>query len=137
MPERRRGAGHARIADENVQLAMTFMQRSSEPGNAIIVDQIKRHQGGAAAVLSDFVVELFKSALRSRHRHDMRAGLCERARGGIADAARGTGNEGDAGGEGWGHKGLYQQSSPPSAQLRTGRGDPYAVTVMMGKGVCV
>ena len=39
----------------------------------------------------------------ARDRDDMRAGLGQRARGGIADAARGAGDESDAGGEGKGH----------------------------------
>ena len=63
---------------------------------------------------SDFVVEFFQAPLRPRHGHDMRAGLGERARGGIADAARGAGDEGDAVGEGKGH------SKVLSSSLRTG-----------------
>jgi NAD(P)-dependent dehydrogenase (short-subunit alcohol dehydrogenase family) len=36
-------------------------------------------------------------------RNDMRAGFCKRPRRGIADAARGAGDEGNTGGEGEGH----------------------------------
>ena len=103
MAERRGGAGDAGIADENVELAVALMQRRAKPGDAVEIGEIERHQGGAAAVLTDLVVEFLEPALRSRHRHDMRAGLRQRARGGIADAARGAGDESDAGGEGLGH----------------------------------
>src|SRR6266849_1073047 len=103
MPERRGRTGDAGIADENIELAVTFVQRRSKPGNAVEIGQVKRHQRGAAAVLADLVVELFEPALRPRHRNDMRAGFCQRTRRGTADAARGPGNEGDTGGEGKGH----------------------------------
>ena len=100
MAERRGRAGDAGIADEDVELAVALMQRSAEAGDAVGVGEVERHQRGAAAVLPDLVVEFFQPALRARHRHDMRAGFCQRARGGIADAARGAGDESDAGGEG-------------------------------------
>ena len=103
MAERRRGAGDAGIADENIELAMALVQRGAKPRNAVEIGQAERHQRGAAAILSDFVVEFFQPALRARDRHNMRAGLGERARGGIADAARGAGDESDAVGEGFGH----------------------------------
>ena len=102
MAERRGGAGDAGIADENVELAMAFMQRRAEAGDAVEVGQVERHQGRAAAVLADLVIEFFEAALRARHRDHMRAGLGQCARGGVADAARGAGYESDAGGEGRG-----------------------------------
>ncbi len=100
MAERRGGAGDAGIADENVELAVTFIERRAEPGDAVEIGQVERHQCRAAAVLADLVIEFFEAALRSRHRDHMRAGLCQRARGGIADAARGAGHQSDTGGEG-------------------------------------
>ena len=102
MAERRGGAGDAGIADENVELAVALVQRRAEPGDAVEIGEVERHQRGAAAVLADLVVELFQPALRPRDRHDMRAGFGQRARGGIADAARGAGDESDTGGEGFG-----------------------------------
>ena len=103
MAERRGRTGDAGIADKNVELAVALVQRRAEPGDAVVIGEVERHQRGAAAVFADLVVELFQPALRPRHRHHMRAGLCQRARGGIADAARGAGDESDAGGEGVGH----------------------------------
>ena len=100
MAERRGGACDAGIADENVELAMAFMQRRGEPDDAVGIGEIERHQRGTAAVLADFVIEFFEAALRSRHRDHMGAGLCQCARSGIADAARGAGDESDAGGRG-------------------------------------
>src|SRR5437763_12436694 len=84
---------------------VALMQRGAKPGDAVEIAEVERHQGRAAAVLTDLVVELFEAALRPRHRHDMRTGFCKRARGGIADAARGAGHVGDTGGEGRGHWG--------------------------------
>src|ERR1700682_136163 len=104
MAERRGRAGGAGIADENVELGVALMQRSAKASDAVEICQGERHQRGAAAVLSDFIVEFLKAALRPRHRDDMRAGLGESSRGGIADAARGAGDESDTGSEGKGHR---------------------------------
>ncbi len=103
MAERRGGAGDAGIADQNIELAVALMQRRAEPGDAVEIGEIERHQRRAAAVLADLVVEFFQPALGARDRDDMRAGFGQRARGGIADAARGAGDQSDAGGEGKGH----------------------------------
>ena len=100
MAERRGGAGDAGIADENVELAVALMQRRAEPRDAVEIGEVERHQRGAAAVFADLVVEFFQPALRARDGHDMRAGAGKRARRGVADAARGAGDERDAGGEG-------------------------------------
>ena len=96
------GPAIAGIADEDVELAMAFVQRRAEPRDAVEVGEIERHQCGAAAILADIVVEFFKACLRARHRDDMRASFRQRARGGIAEAARRAGDESDAGGEGIG-----------------------------------
>src|SRR5258708_6228117 len=103
MPERRGGPGDAGIADEDVEFSVALMQRRAEPGDAVEVGKIERHQGRAAAVFLDLVVELFEAALRSCHCDHMRAGFCERARSGIADAARGAGDESDTGAKRGGH----------------------------------
>src|SRR5579871_2016716 len=103
MTERRGGTGDAGIADENVELAMPLMQCSAEPRHTVEIGEAERHQGRRAAGFADLVVELFQPALCARHRHDVRAGLGERERRGITDAARGAGHEGDAVGEGSRH----------------------------------
>src|SRR5258708_37526234 len=125
MGERRGGAGDAGIADENVELAMTLVQRRAEPGDAVEIGEIERHQSGAAAVLADLVIELFEAALRPRHRDNMRAGLGQRACGGIADAARSAGYQSDAGGEGICHRDNSIRSRP------RGGWDPYGVSGMI------
>src|SRR5512143_2745025 len=119
MPERRGGPGDAGIADENVELAMTLMQRGAETGDSVEVGEVERHQGRSSARLSDLVVEFFEAGLRSRHRHDMRAGPGQRARGGIADAARGAGHESDTGGEGKGHDSCILSSCPGLSRAST------------------
>jgi len=103
MAERRRGPGDAGIADENVDLAVAFVQGETEPGDAVEIGEVERHQRGGAAVLADLVVEFFEATLRARHGDDMGAGLGECKCGGTADAARGAGDDGDTGGEGLGH----------------------------------
>src|ERR1700730_10488930 len=119
MTERRGGTGDAGIADEDVELAMAFMECCAKPGEAVEVGEVERHQRGAAAVFADLVVELFKPALGPRHRHDVRALPGERARGGIADAARGAGDEGDTGGEGWWHGSNSIRGRPGEAGTHT------------------
>src|ERR1700724_4795723 len=99
MSERRRRPGDAGIADKNIELAVAFMQRRAKAGDAIKIGEIERHQGRSAAVFPALVVELFEPALRTCHRNHMRTQLCECARGGIADAARGSGDESDTGGK--------------------------------------
>src|SRR3984893_14306354 len=103
MSERRRRPGDAGIDDENIELAVALMQRRAETSDAIKIGEIERHQGRSSAVFPDLVVELFEAALRTCHRNHMRTQLCECARGGIADAARGAGDESDTGGKGKGH----------------------------------
>ncbi len=44
MAERRGGTGHAGIADEDVDLAVTLMQRRAEPRDAVAVGHAERHQ---------------------------------------------------------------------------------------------
>ena len=100
MAERRGGAGDAGIADEDVEPAVALVQRGAEPGDAVEIGEVERHQRCAAAVFADLVVEFFQAALRARDRNDVRAGPGQRARRGIADAARGAGDERDTGGEG-------------------------------------
>src|SRR6266481_4904033 len=116
MVERRGGASDPGIADENVELAVAFMQRRAEPCDAVEVGQIERHQGRSSAVLADLVVEFFEAALRSRHRNNVRAGFGQRTRGGVANAARGAGDESDTGGEG---EGGHRSSSARASSLRT------------------
>src|SRR3954454_12220857 len=98
MPKRRGRPGNPRIADENVELAMALMQRSTEPRDAVEVTEVERHKSRAAAVVADFVVEFLQPCLRARQRHYMGAGFRQRPRGGIADATRCAGDESDAGG---------------------------------------
>src|SRR4051812_7443940 len=124
MAERRGGAGDAGIADENVDLAVALMQRRAQPRDAVEIGEIERHQRSAAAALADLVVELLKAALRARDGHDMRAGAGQRTGRGIADAARGAGNERDTGGEGFGHDAGPSTSLRRGFQTWGGRGKP-------------
>src|SRR6266852_6996188 len=104
MPERRGGAGDAGIADEDVELAVAFMQRRAEPGDTVEVGEVERHQGRAPAIFPDLVVEFLEAALGSRNGNNLGAGLGQRTRSRIADAARSAGHESDTGGEGKGHR---------------------------------
>ncbi len=79
------------------------MQGGAEAGDAIEVGHVERHQRRGAAQGLDRVVELFEAADGARHRDHMRAGARQRQRGGMADAARGAGDESDTGGEGLCH----------------------------------
>src|SRR4051812_1072430 len=107
MAERRGGAGHAGIADQDIELAVALVQRRPEPGNALEIGEIERDQRRAAAIAADDVVEFLQPTLSSRHRDDMGAGPGQGAGGGMADAARGTGDQSDTGGEGKRHRETY------------------------------
>ena len=109
-PSGEEGPATPALPTQDVELAVALVQRRAEPGDAVEIGEVERHQRGAAAVFTDLVVELFEAALGSRHRHDVRAVPGKRARGGIADAARGAGHEGDTGGEGLG---MYSIISRP------------------------
>src|SRR4051812_47341597 len=97
---------------------MTFVERRAKPGDAFEVGEIERHQRGAAAVAADGVVEFLEAALGARHRDHMGACLCQRARGGVADAARGAGDESDTGGEGQGHRGALWYDMTGKSNVR-------------------
>src|ERR1700744_2043877 len=98
---------------------MTLMQRRAEPGDAFEIGEVERHERRAAAVLADLVVEFFEPALRARDRDDMRARFRQRARGGVADAARGAGDERDTGGEGCCHRNSSSWVVPADAGTHT------------------
>ena len=102
-PSGEEGPATPALPTQDVELAVALLQRRAEPRDAVGIGEAERHQRRAAAVLPDLVVELLEPALRARHRDDVRARFGERARRGIADAARGAGDEGDAVGEGKGH----------------------------------
>ena len=105
MAERRQRSDDAGIADQHVEAAIALVEREREPGDAVGILHIERHQRGGAAGGLDLVVELFQAADRARHRHDMGAGCGEFERERRADAARGAGDERDAVGEGFRHAG--------------------------------
>ena len=90
---------NAGIANHNVDLAVTLMQCGAEARDAVEVAEVERHQRGLSPGRIDVVVEFLKSADGAGDRDHMRAGLGERERGGVADATRGTGDEGNAGSE--------------------------------------
>jgi hypothetical protein len=74
MTERRRWAGNTGIADEDVELAMTFVESGPEPCNSLEVREIERDQRCAAAILADLVIEFFKAALGPCDRDHVRSG---------------------------------------------------------------
>ena len=93
MVERRGHAGDRRITDENVELPVTLVQRRREAVNALIVAQVERCQRCRTAFGADGVVKLFQAADRACDGNHVRAGAAERERHGVADTARGAGDE--------------------------------------------
>src|SRR5499433_3984794 len=104
MAERGQRAKNAGIANHHVEPPETLVQGKAEPVDALVVLEVERYEGGRAAHRLDRVVELLESADRARERDDMGAGLRQRERGGVADAARGAGDERDTVGEGKRHR---------------------------------
>src|SRR5262249_5617265 len=82
----------------------TLVQGRAEPVDALVVLEIERHERGRTAQGLDRVVEVLEPADGARERDNMGAGLGQRERGGVADAARGAGDERDTVGEGKGHR---------------------------------
>ena len=103
MVQRRQRAEHAGVADENVETAPAPKQRLAEPIDRRMIPEIAGDQGrrvfGAGARGADFVVEFLERALRARESDDMRALGRQGQRHGAADAARGAGDERNAGSE--------------------------------------
>ena len=123
MAERGRHAEHAGIADQDVEAAVTFVEREREPGDAVRILHVERHQRCRAALGLDLVIELFQPADRPRHRHHMRAGLRQFERQRRANTARGAGDQRDTVGQGSGHVlrqlgGLSGSLMPSSATVR-------------------
>ena len=104
MAERRGRTCDTGIANQNVELAVTFVQRRPEPRHAVVIGDVQRHQRRAAAFAADFVVELFQPALGPRHGDDMGTGTGQRSRRRVADAAGRAGDESYAGSERFGHR---------------------------------
>ena len=102
MTERRKWAQNSRIADQNIEALVSFVERQREARNAVAVLDVKRHQCGRTASRPDLVVELFEAADRAGYRNHMRASLRERKRGCGTDATRGAGDQRDAVGKGLG-----------------------------------
>ena len=93
MVERRGHARDRRIADENVELSVTLVQRRREAINALIVTNVERRQRCRTPFGANGVVELLQAADRARDGNHMRAGAGERERRGVADTARGAGDK--------------------------------------------
>src|SRR5262245_54126626 len=104
MAERGQRPKNAGIADQHIEPSETLVQGRAEPVDALVVLEVERYQGGRAAERLDRIVELLEAADRARERDDMGAGLRQRERGGVTDAARGAGDERDTVGEGKRHR---------------------------------
>ena len=104
MIERRKRSENPGIADEHVEPPETFVQGRAEPVNAGVVLEVERHERRRSAQRLDRVVEFFKPADRARERDDMGARFRQRECGGVADAARGAGDERDPIGKGRRHR---------------------------------
>src|SRR5262249_18002239 len=92
------------IADHHIESSETLVQGRAEPIDAGVVLEVERHERGRSTQALDRVVELLEAADGARERDNMAAGFGERERGGVADAARGAGDERDTVGEGKGHR---------------------------------
>ena len=96
------GPEHAGGADENVEAPPAPVQRLAEPVDGGKIAQIAGHQRrrglDVGAQRANLVVEFLQPALGARQRDDVAAGGGQGEGGGAADAARGAGDESDAGG---------------------------------------
>ena len=104
MAERGQRPKNAGIADHHVESSEALVQGGAEPIDALVILEVERHERGRTPQGLDRVIELLEPADRARERDNMGAGAGQRERGGIADAARGAGDERDTVGEGKGHR---------------------------------
>ena len=104
MAERGQRPKNAGIADHHVESSEALVQGGAEPIDALVILEVERHERGRTTQGLDRVIELLEPADRARERDNMGAGAGQRERGGIADAARGAGDERDTVGEGKGHR---------------------------------
>ena len=98
--ERRGHISHRRIADQNIEPPVTFVERGGEFIEPAIVPDVERSQRCRAAGGLYRIVKLFKPANSACHRNDVRASATEREGRRITDAPRGASNERDPIGEG-------------------------------------
>ena len=86
---------HARVADEDVELAPPLVDRGAEAVDAWTVGQVKRHQRRGAVFRLDAVVQRLEGVDLAADGDDVTAtaGQIEGDR--LADAAGGTGDDGD------------------------------------------
>ncbi len=122
MVDRRKRSQNAGVGDKDIEPAIALAHRGGEPVDTGIVFQVERHQGGSAAGGANGVVELFQAADGAGDRNDVRAGLGERERSRVPDAARGAGDQSDAVGEGFwcrGHDAI-QPSEPVKRERPSG-----------------
>src|SRR5690606_2147780 len=102
-----------------VEPAEALVERRAEPVDAGVVLEVERHQGRRAALRLDPVVERLEPADRAGEGNDMGAGSGERQRRGLADAARGAGDDRDAAGKGKGHAGQLMNGSGRAVRKAT------------------
>src|SRR6516225_8441866 len=130
MAERGQRPKNAGIADQHVESSEALVQGGAEPIDALVILEVERHERGRTTQGLDRVIELLEPADRARERDNMGAGAGQRERGGIADAARGAGDERDTVGEGKGHRcSLVIAAAQTSLRSlrRLGRRQVYAV----------
>src|ERR1700730_11290273 len=104
MTERRQRQKNSGMPKLQVESSETLVQGRTEPIDALVVLEVERHERGRTTQGLDRVIELLEPADRARERDNMGAGAGQRERGGIADAARGAGDERGTVGEGKGHR---------------------------------
>lgn len=95
MAERRQAAQDAGIADQDVELLPPLVDRGPEAVDRLVVGEIDRHKRRLAAGGTDLVIELLEPADGAGDGDHMRAFGRKGPGGEIADAPRGTGDNGD------------------------------------------
>ena len=93
MADRRDDAEDRGIGEEYVELSPALVDRTAKPVYARHVGKVERNQRRAAAGGFDFVIQLFKAALRSGNSNDVHPGNGQSLGKEIADAARCAGDQ--------------------------------------------
>ena len=101
MAQRRQRPQDAGVADQDVELPPALVDGGPKRVDLVAVLEVEGEQRGVAAEVADLVVQLLQRAGGAPDQDQMRALLGVGQRHRPADAARGSGDEGEAAGEAW------------------------------------
>src|SRR6476659_7161520 len=81
------GSQYAGVANQHIEALVALVESQCEPGDAVAILHVERHQGRGATGGLDLVVQLSQPAGSARDSHDMGPGLSKFERDRSANSA--------------------------------------------------